>query len=144
MHFSDYKAALYRFYFIVIQYQLCCSLGYRTQRNLRLKEILRKANSLALQSIISWDVHSEELCPITLISVCMANGVKLEGCKLRLAIRKKCSSSNISLEEFSKLNSATKNFCHVLFLAQSRSLPNFSDAYRNNKLLNSVTNVVCV
>lgn len=89
MHFSDYKAALYRFYFIVIQYQSCCSLGYRTQRNLRLKEILRKANSLALQSIISWDVHSEELCPITLINVCMANGVKLEGCKLRLAIRKK-------------------------------------------------------
>lgn len=146
VHFSEYKATLCRSYFIVVWYQSCCNPWYNAQYNLWchwLKELLRKANSLALQNIISWDIHREELCIITLIDICMANGVKLEGCKLRLVIRKKSSSSSICLE-FSKLNNDTKNFRHVLFSVQSRILPNFSDVYRNNQLLNSVTNVVCV
>ncbi|RMC01901.1 hypothetical protein DUI87_21062 [Hirundo rustica rustica] len=42
--------------------------------------------------------------------------------------------------EFPKLQNATENSRQVLFPVQSRKLPNFSDASRNNQLLNRVTN----
>lgn len=59
--------------------------------------------------------------------------------------QKNCSGCSVCPEEPSKPKDDTRNFLRALFFfVQSRNLPNFSDAYRNNQLLHSMTNVVYV
>lgn len=99
----------------------------------------------SLQSIISWDLQSKELCPTALTDICISSEVKPERWQLNAGYQEKCSGCGVCPEEPSKLKDDTRNFLRALFFfVQSRNLPNFSDAYRNNQLLHSMTNVVYV